>query len=307
MALKRTRPLFAIYFTYFLDYFGYAIVFGVFGPLLLSPEFGMFSPETSVRYRNFALAALFAAYPLMQLISAPAFGDIADHFGRKKTFLILNIGATGGYLLSGFAILWHHFPLLLLSRFITGIFSGNRTICMASLSDLSPDEESRSKAYGIIGTLGGVSWIISMLVGGIFSQSVTPSVPFWITTGLSFLNLCVIFFLFEETTAIRARFYFDPLKGLRSIAYCFKIRGIGSLYVYYLMIMMGWGINLLWLNPYTLSRYPVSNQALFLVLGSTGIVWSLGSSFFNKLLLKWYKPEKIARIGSVGLLGTFTL
>ncbi len=307
MTFKKTRPLFAIYFTFFLDYFGYAIVFGVFGPLLLSPEFGMFSPETSIRYRNFALATLFAAYPLMQLVSAPLFGDIADHFGRKKIFIILNIGAAGGHLLSGFAILWHHFPLLLLSRLLTGVFSSNRTVCMASLSDLSPDEEGRSNAYGTIATLGGVSWVVSMLVGSVFANSVSPSVPFWITTGLSCLSLGIIVFLFEETTTIGERFHFDPFKGFRNILVCFKIKGLGSLYTYFLMMTMGWGINLLWLNPYTLSRYLVSNQVLFMLLGSTGIAWSLGSSFLNRFLLRRYKPEKVVQIGSVGLLVTFTL
>lgn len=86
---KRTKTLLAIYFAYFLDYFGYAIVFGVFGPLVLAPESGMFSPETSSQLRNFALASLFAIFPLMQLFSSPIFGDLADHFGRKKIFVIL--------------------------------------------------------------------------------------------------------------------------------------------------------------------------------------------------------------------------
>ena len=253
---KRTKTLFAIYFAYFLDYFGYAIVFGIFGPLMLSPEFGMFSAETTPQTRNLALASLFAIFPLMQLTSAPIFGDLADHFGRKKTFVILNSGATLGYFLSGLATLSHHFPLLMISRFLTGIFSSNRTICMASLSDLSPDEQSRSNSYGVIATLGGLSWIVSMLVGGVFSESFNPAIPFWITTGLSCLSL---------------------------------------------------GINLLWLNPYTLTRYPISNQSLFILLASTGIVWSLGSSVLNKLLLKRFHSQEIAYIGIIGLFIIFIL
>lgn len=304
---ERTKTLFAIYFAYFLDYFGYAIVFGVFGPLMLSPEFGMFSPETSLRARNLALAFLFAVFPLMQLVSAPIFGDIADHFGRKKTFLILNIGATFGYFLSGIAILSHNFPLLIISRFLTGIFSSNRTICMASLSDLSPDEKSRSNSYGVIATLGGLSWIVSMLVGGFFSRTINPAVPFWITTGLSCLSLGVIFFFFHETILSKETFSFEPLKGVKSIRSCFKIKRLGSLFFFYLFMMMGWGINLLWLNPYTLTRYPISHQNLFILLASTGIVWSFGSSVLNKLLLKRYHSQDIAFIGAIGLLLIFIL
>ncbi|QVL57183.1 MAG: MFS transporter [Simkaniaceae bacterium] len=304
---KRTKTLFAIYFAYFLDYFGYAIVFGVFGPLMLSPEFGMFSPETTVRTRNLALASLFAVFPLMQLISAPIFGDLADHFGRKKTFLTLNIGATFGYLLSGLAILSNHFPLLIISRFLTGIFSSNRTICMASLSDLSPDEKSRSNSYGVIATLGGLSWIVSMLVGGFFSSTLNPAIPFWITTAFSCLSLGVVLFFFHETISKKESFIFEPLRGIKNITSCFKIKRLGSLYFFYLFMMMGWGINLLWLNPYTLTRYPISHQTLFILLASTGVVWSFGSSVLNKILLKRYHSQEIAYIGSIGLLIIFIL
>lgn len=304
---KRTKTLFAIYFAYFLDYFGYAIVFGIFGPLMLAPEFGMFSPETSPQARNLALASLFAVFPLMQLISAPVFGDLADHFGRKKTFIVLNLGATLGYSLSGLAILMHHFSLLMISRFLTGVFSSSRTICMASLSDLSPDEQSRSNSYGAIATFGGLSWIVSMLVGGVFSESINPAIPFWITTALSFLSLGIVMIFFHETISQKERFTFEPFKGIRNISSCFKIKRLGSLYFFYLFMMMGWGINLLWLNPYTLTRYPISNQSLFILLASTGVVWSLGSSIINKLLLKRFHSQEIAYIGTVGLLIIFIL
>lgn len=304
---NRTKTLFVIYFAYFLDYFGYAIVFGVFGLLMLTPEMGMFSADTTVQMRNLALAILFATFPLIQLICAPLFGDFADHFGRKRTFVVLNVGATLGYFLSGIAILSHNFPLLLVSRFLTGVFSSSRTICMASLSDLSHDEKARSNAYGVIATLGGISWIVSILVGGFFTKMLNPSIPFWITTGLSVLSLIMILFFFEETLSSQETFTFDPLKGFRNIASCFTIKGVGRLYFYYLFMMMGWGINLLWLNPYTLSFYDVSQDLLFALLASTGIIWSLGSFVINKLLLKRFHAETIAKIGTVGLIIIFIL
>jgi len=304
---NRKRTLFAIYFAYFLDYFGYAIVFGLFGPLLLNSDFHMFSEGTSLQMKNLLLALLFAVYPLMQLAFAPVFGDFADHFGRKKTFFVLNAGVTLGYLLSGVSILFHQFPLLIASRIITGMFSSNRTICMASLSDLSPDDKSRSKAYGIIATLGGLSWIVSILVGGIFSRSLSPEIPFWITSTLALISLVVIFFFFHETNSKQEDFYFDPLKGIKHITSCFRLKGMGFLYFYYLVMMMGWGINLLWLNPYTLSRFVVSHEMLYGLLASTGVVWSLGSSVINKALLKRYTSRQIAKIGTGGLFIIFAL
>ena len=304
---KRSRTLFAIYFAYFLDYFGYAIVFGLFGPLVLSSDFNMFSAETPLHMRHLLLGILFAVYPLMQLLFAPISGDVADHLGRKKTFFILGLGVMVGYFLSGVAIDSRSFPLLLISRVITGIFSSNRTICMASLSDIFKDEKSRSKAYGTIATLGGLSWIVSIGIGGLFSKMLSPEIPFWITTALAFLFLLTIRFLFSETIEKRESFSFDPLKGVKNITSCFKIEGLGRLYLYYFVMMLGWGINLLWLNPYTISKYRVSEEMLFGLLASTGITWSLGSSLINQSLIKRHHTKKVALIGTVGLMVLFLL
>lgn len=305
--MDRKKTIFALYFAYFFDYFGYAIVFGIFGPLLLSSDYQMFSPETSVKMRHLSLAILFAVYPLMQFIFAPVFGDVADHFGRKKTFYVLSSGVILGYFFSAAAVFLHHFPLLLISRILTGMFSSNRTICMASLSDLFHDEKNRSKAYGIIATLGGLSWIVSILMGGFLSKTFSPAIPFLITTGFALLNLIVILFLYQETGSKSDAFYFDPFKGIRHIVSCFKIRGLGSLYFYYLVMMIGWGINLLWLNPYTLSRYHISHELLFGLIASTGIAWSLGSSFLNEALIKRLHPKQVALIGTGGLIIVFIL
>lgn len=356
------KTLISIYLAYFFDYFGYAIVFGVFGPLILDPELGMFAQETTLRHRSLSLGILFAVYPLMQLIAAPIFGDLSDHLGRKKTFLLLNGGAACGYTLSGLAIMQGSYPLLLISRLLTGLFSTHRSICMASLSDLSPDETSRSKAYGVIATLGGISWVISMLVGGIFSKFSLISIPFWITTAFCAANLLMITLFFHETRKERAYafrgciprengvgatgfvlnddpitvgaigeecnakdavptsalpgidpvtayekapFTLDFFKGMRKVASCFRIPGLRSLYVYYFMMMIGWGINLLWLNPYTLAHFDAPHTALYVLLASTGVAWSFGSAVMNKLLLRRFHPQEITRMGSIALVITF--
>ena len=117
----------------------------------------------------------------------------------------------------------------------------------------------------------------------------------------------MILLFFHETRTKSDVFYFDPFKGVRHIVSCFRIKGLGRLYMYYLVMMMGWGINLLWLNPYTLSRYPVSHELLFGLLASTGIVWSLGSSVVNEYLIKRYHTRHVALIGTGGLVIVFTL
>ncbi|MCK4934792.1 MAG: MFS transporter, partial [Simkaniaceae bacterium] len=183
---KIKTSLLPVYFVFFLDNFGFGLVFAIFGPLILNPEFGMLSPGMTAGERNIFLGILFAAFPLTQLFGAPIVGDIADRFGRKKAFYITILGTTLGYILSGAAITFHSYSFLFFSRLVTGFFAGNLSICLASIADLSPDEESRAKNYGMISTLGGVSWILSMLIGGFLSDPkaltfANPSIPFFLT------------------------------------------------------------------------------------------------------------------------------
>jgi len=307
---KKRASLLALFFVYFLDYFGYALVFGIFGPLILKSEFGMFPVTASAQTRHIALGVLFAIYPLSLFFGGPLFGDLADRHGRKKTLYLSMIGSTLGYFLSGLAILMHHFNLLLISRAVTGFFSGNRSICLAAIADLSPGEAKRSQNYGIIGTLGGLSWIVSMLVGGYFSDSkisiyFNPALPFWITTILSVISFITIALFFSETHVHKEAFSLDPFKGIRNIMTCFRIKRLGTLYAFYFFLMIGWGINLLWLNPYALERFEISQLQVTWLLIGTGIVWSIGSAVINKMLLKRRASEDITKIGLYGLFVVF--
>ena len=103
----------------------------------------------------------------------------------------------------------------------------------------------------------------------------------------------------------KAPFTLDIFKGMRNVATCFKTPGLRSLYFYYFMMMIGWGINLLWLNPYTLARFDTSHTTLYILLASTGVAWSFGSAVMNKLLLKHFHPQEITRIGSIALVIIF--
>jgi len=139
------------------------------------------------------------------------------------------------------------------------------------------------------------------------TQAFNPAIPFWITTFFSLVSIGAILLFFHETHEKKEPFTFDLFGGIRNIVSCFQIKGIRSLYLFYLFMMMGWGINLLWLNPYTLSYYTISTEMLFILLASTGVVWSFGSSVLNKYLIKRHKPHEIAKIGSIGLLIVFGL
>ena len=98
-----------------------------------------------------------------------------------------------GYTLTAGSIMSHSLTFLFISRFLTGLFAGNLTLCLATVADLSRDELSRTKNFGQIAAIGGLSFIIAIAFGGILSDATisrhfSPSLPFWITATPSLIS-----------------------------------------------------------------------------------------------------------------------
>ncbi|MCB1085230.1 MAG: MFS transporter, partial [Chlamydiia bacterium] len=206
--------LLPIYFVLFIDNFGFAIIFATFGSLFIDPSYGFISSATPPVMRNIMLGVALALFPLGQFVGAPFLGDIADHFGRKRAFYITILGGVLGFLLSGLAIFLHSYTLLILTRLLTGFFSGNLSICLASIADLSPDEKTRAKNFSIIIITTGLSWMIAMLTGGYLSnpnlsKHFNPALPFFVTALLSFISFLTILVFYKETHAGEKKIHFN--------------------------------------------------------------------------------------------------
>jgi len=299
----KKNALFPIFFVFFLDNFGFALVIPLLAPLLLNPEYGLLSKDVLVSTRNLLLGLLIAAYPFAQFFGAPLFGEFSDRFGRKKAFYFTISGILVGYLISGFSLLGSHFWLFFVSRLITGFFSGNLSICLAAISDMSPDAKERAKNFGLIATLAGVSWIIAMIVGGDVSDPqilhfFNPSLPFWITAFLSFLSLLAIGKLFKETHPFDSReIKFNFGQGIRHIILSFKLKQVRVFYLVHFLWLLGWVIAIQWFSGYSIERYHVSQERFTTVFIILGVVWSFGSSIINRILIQNYSLTTICLAG----------
>ena len=262
MNQKSNASLLPVYFVLFIDNFAFAVIFAIFGPLFVDPSFKFVSAETSMAIRDLMLGAALALFPLGQLIGAPLLGDIADRFGRKKAFYITILGAAIGITLSGFSIMIHSFTLLILTRLITGFFSGNLSICLASIADLSPDEKTRAKNFSIIIIITGISWMIAILSGSLFSnknisQHFNPALPFFITAILFIITLLMIIYFFKETHKTAAKFHINLLQKFHTSS-----------------VTVNWG--------------------LFIV----GITWMFGGYTVNNFLIKRWHARPLIVVGN---------
>ena len=234
-ATQPARPLSfgVIFLTLYIDLIGFSIIFPL-GPDLLthylntdghSGTLGWLVGQTDAiaqllgKDRNFA-AVLFGGvissfFSILQFIFAPFWGAVSDRHGRRGVLLFTVAGTALGYLvwmLSG------SFWLFVLSRVVSGAFSGNLSVATAAVADITTRED-RSKAMGLVGAAFGLGLVTGPTLGALTVHinlvdrfpalerfGFNPfSVPAALAFGLCLINLAWIGARFKETLAPATR------------------------------------------------------------------------------------------------------
>ncbi len=293
---KKKRSLFPIFLTYFLDNFGLAIIFPIFTPLIIKSH-SIISMATPYLEKTVLLGLLIAAFPLAQFFGAPLIGQFSDRFGRKRAFFITILGMAIGYTATSVSIMAGSLTGLFISRFFTGFFAGNLTLCLAAIADMSPDDATRAKNFGQIGAIGGLSFIIAIAFGGLFSDPhisgyFNPSFPLWITAFLSYINLVCMIMLFHETHPSSKRGGANPFKGIHNIVVGLQIRELRVIYVVNFLFMWAWVASMQFLPTFLLLDYKLDIGKITFCLMAVGALWALANLFINRFLAQLYFPGR---------------
>lgn len=288
---KNRRSFIALLGIAAIDNFGFAIVFVMFAPFFLSPEYHFFPENTSIVVRTLYLAILFATYPLTQFFGAPFFGDLADRFGRKKSLVVSVIGTAAGFILSGIACLFTSVGFLIFSRLFSGFFAGNLTICLSGIADVSPTEKIRSRNFGILATAWALSWNLAMLTGGYLSDPklsafFSPSLPFWITAALTLISLAILALYYTETHKGLDPHPFDFLKGIHNIGRALKLHAVRPFFLTAFFWTIGWGLAVQWYADYVLLTFQATQLEISWSFFVQGVFWAIGGSVVNPLLIR---------------------
>lgn len=277
MALQHRKSVIPVLLTYFIDYFGFGIVFLFFGPLFLKENNHLFQTGPALATMGFLI------FPLAQSLGAPIFGILSDKIGRKKTFLLSIGGTTFGNCLMGFSFYHENFPLLLIGRLLAGFFAGNLTLCLAALADLSHNAKEKLHNFSLLATVGGLSYICATLFGNLFTK-VSFATPFWIGAILGLINIILLLIFFKETHVVRHT-PFGVWKIILSITKLFKDRELNHLYTSFFFFMMSWVPSLQYLPGFLTNRLSLSDQATFVLLTLMGALWSLSNGILSRFSL----------------------
>lgn len=231
-AAPRPLSLGVIFLTLYIDLIGFSIIFPL-GPDLLdyylklegrTGVLGWLVGQTDALARiagieNYAPVlfggVLSSFFSILQFIFAPFWGALSDRRGRRGVLLMTVAGTAFGYLIwvcSG------SFWLFLLSRIVTGGFSGNLSVATAAVADVTSRQE-RSKAMGLVGAAFGLGLVTGPTLGAIMVRfdlaamfptlarfGLNPfSAPALLALGLCVVNFVWIGLRFRETLSPASR------------------------------------------------------------------------------------------------------
>ena len=297
LKIFRKYNLFPIFLTYFLDNFGLAIIYPIFTPLFFQNEGLFFEASTTYLQKTILLGLLIGSFPLAQFFGAPLIGQFSDRVGRKKAFYITILGTAFGYTITAFSILENSLGLLFASRVLTGLCAGNLTICLAAIADQSVDQKTRTKNFGSIAAIGGVSFVLAILSGGILSDPkhhplFDPSFPFWLTAALSYINFFIMLFLFEETHPKQPEGVLNAFQGVKLLFLAVRSSHVSALYFVNFLFMLSWVATMQFFPITMFKRFHLSVEKLTICLAGVGLIWSFANLLINRYLCKRYYPGK---------------
>jgi DHA1 family tetracycline resistance protein-like MFS transporter len=145
------RPI-ILFFTIFIDLVG----FGIFVPVVPIYARELNASEALVGDTG-------ALFSLMMFIFTPFWGTLSDRYGRRPVIMAALALSAASYVMFAHATTLF---VLIASRMLTGVGSGNITAAQAYITDITPPE-GRAKAMGIIGAAFGLGFIFGPPLGSI--------------------------------------------------------------------------------------------------------------------------------------------
>ncbi|MGB1242811.1 MAG: MFS transporter [Chitinophagales bacterium] len=150
--------LFRVFFTLFIDFFGFGLIAPVLPFVFSMDETGLFRDSFPPETLTFLYGIVIGGYSLGALFGSPILGMVSDWKGRRRILMFANLMSGIAYLTAGLGILWVSFWFIFLGRLMSGILGTTLNTVQAALADVS-DEQSKAKNFGLTGVAFGLGFV----------------------------------------------------------------------------------------------------------------------------------------------------
>jgi len=236
-----------IFVTLFIDTMGFGIIIPVL-PNLISHLKGI-----PVNVAGTYGGLLLTVFAITQFFCAPVIGNLSDRYGRRPILLLSLFGFGIDYIVLALA---PSYGWLFVGRVIAGITGASFTTASAYIADLSTDETTRAKNFGMVGAAFGLGFIIGPSLGSLLAIWGLRA-PFYGAAGLCLLNCLYGYFVLPESLSKENRRPFEWRRAnpFGSLQFLIKHPEIGRLaFSFFLIYLAAQAVQTTW-SYFTIYRF----------------------------------------------------
>jgi len=308
------RNLFGLFLVIFLDLLGVGIIIPVLAPLIYDANSTLVPAGWDARQINLLYGLMIGIYPIMQFFGAPILGSLADRFGRKKLLTTSLVGTLIGYLITGWGIMTGQLWLIFAGRGLDGFTGGNIAVANSAIADMS-SEEDRASNFGLVGAAFGLGFIFGPFLGGVLSNPelvpwFSSQLPFWVTAGLTSINLFVIAAAFKETLKDSIFTKLSIFTGFKNLYKALHMTELHTIFFVIFLHQLGFAFFTQFFPVYLVQKFAFDETQIGLLFGYTGIWIAFGQGVLTRIVAKFAGPVKALKHSLVVLalaLGTLVL
>jgi len=253
-----------IFVTLLIDVMGWGLIIPVMADLIAQLK-GIPVNEASTYG-----ALLLSVFAITQFVFAPVVGNLSDRYGRRPILLFSLLGFGIDYIILALA---PTYGWLFLGRVIAGITGASFTTATAYIADVSTDETTRAKNFGMIGAAFGLGFVLGPALGA-FLATWGIRAPFYAAAALCLINCLYGYFLLPESLSKENRRPFDWKRAnpFGSLKFLTRHPEIGGLAFSFFLIYLGsQSVQGNW-NFFTIYRFGWTEKMVGISLAVVGVL-----------------------------------
>jgi Arabinose efflux permease len=274
-----------IYLTSLLDYLSFATIIPLLPIIFLNSDM-LNGYSDDARY--FLLGALYAIYPLAQILSNPILGAFSDRVSRKAIFITSYLGDGVGYLLFAFGVFNQQIGLMFLGFFIAGLTGCNVAMSNAYIADNSAGEQ-KIRRFIFLNILMGLAFILGPLI----SMYTTAYLYCFLGCAcITFFNAGILAISLDNTPTFKS----TEIPSIKNLYTDFKSlylenQNLVRLVVTLFLLFFGWYFFIKFFQVFLIISRSFEESEIFYTLSYCGLCTIVTQILFSFMVKKtMYKP-----------------
>ncbi|RPD39848.1 TCR/Tet family MFS transporter [Chitinophaga barathri] len=289
MKTSKSAAIGFIFVTLLIDVMGWGLIIPVMADLIAQLK-GIPVNEASIDG-----AYLLSVFAIMQFVFAPVVGNLSDRYGRRPVLLLSLLGFGIDYIILALA---PTYGWLFVGRVIAGITGASFTTASAYIADVSTDETSKAKNFGLIGAAFGLGFVLGPALGALLANWGIRA-PFYAAAVLCLVNCLYGYFILPESLSKENRraFSWERANPLGSLLFLFKhpeIRGLAA--SFFLIYLGAQAVQGNW-NFFTIYRFGWSEKMVGISLAVVGVLVGGVQAGLTRVVVPKLGNEKSIYVG----------